>query len=110
MLRLTAISAKKILRDLKKMRKLGIYPIDVVVRNYKAGGLLINFSIAITKPHCLFVIKPGWWMEMQKMYDLHSFESMMEDEGVVMWERAVPNSKYCKKLRSYDSEKGQRCM
>lgn len=100
----TTQSVKKMLKDLKRMRKLGIYPMDVQARNYK-GGLLVDFSVAMTEPHYLFVIKPRWRIEGYKLRDLHDFDSMVEDEGVVTWERAVPNLEYCKKLRSYDSKK-----
>lgn len=52
----TSQSVKKILRDLKRMRKLGVYPRDVQARNCK-GGLLVDFSVAMTEPHYLFVIQ-----------------------------------------------------
>lgn len=100
---LTTKSVKKILRDLKRMRKLGVYPMDVRARNYK-GGLLVDFSVAITEPHYLFVIKPRWRIEEYKLDDLEAFDRMVRDEGVVTWERAVPEPEYCQKLRSHDSK------
>ena len=48
--RLTHQVAKMIFRGLRKMRKMGIYPMDVRTRDYKAG-LLVDLSIAITTPH-----------------------------------------------------------
>ena len=53
---LTGKVADKMLRDLKKMRSKGIYPLDVYERNYKAG-LLVDMSIARTLPHYLFDIR-----------------------------------------------------
>lgn len=100
----TTQSVKKMLRDLKRMRKLCIYPMDVRARNYK-GGLLVDFSVAMTEPHYLFVIKPRWRIQGYKLRDLHDFDNMVRDEGIVTWERAVPNPEYCEKLRSHDSKK-----
>ncbi len=53
---LTAKAADKMLRDLKKMRSIGVYPRDILARNYKAG-LLVDMSIARTTPHFLFDIR-----------------------------------------------------
>ena len=47
----------KMLRDLKKIRALGVYPMDVRRRNYR-GGLLLDMSVAMTKPHYLFDVFP----------------------------------------------------
>ena len=99
----TTKSVKKMLRDLKRIRKLGVYPMDVCARNYK-GGMLVDFSVAMTEPHYLFVIKPRWRIEGYKLTDLHDFDRMVEDEGIVTWERAVTNLEYCEKLRSYDGK------
>lgn len=90
--------AKKMLKDLKRIRKLGIYTMDIVARNYM-GGLLVDFGIAMTEPHYLFHIKPPHQVRSYKRDDLLSFDDMMEDEGVVTWERALPNPEYCAKLR-----------
>ncbi|KAI0401149.1 kinetochore Sim4 complex subunit Fta2 [Xylaria palmicola] len=49
---------RRMLADLKKIRKLGIYQRDVYARNYKAG-LLVDFSAAWTAPHwCLEAMGP----------------------------------------------------
>ncbi len=95
---------KKMLKDLKRIRKLGIYTMDVRARNYK-GGLLVDFSIAMTEPHYLFHIKPPHQVVSYKLDDLLSFDDMMEDEGVVTWERALPNPKYCAKLRPREEKR-----
>ena len=44
--------AEELLRDLKKMRKTGIYPMDVRARNNRAG-LLVNMSLTMITPHSL---------------------------------------------------------
>ncbi|KAK4695883.1 hypothetical protein P7C71_g1944, partial [Lecanoromycetidae sp. Uapishka_2] len=92
--------AKKTLKDLKRMRRLGVYPLDITGRNYM-DGLLVDMSIAMTKPHYLFEIKPKWEVKLLQRQDLLSWQSMMEEENVITWERAVRNPKYCKKLRSH---------
>lgn len=89
---------KKILRDLHRIRKLGVYPMDVRARNYK-GGLLLDFSVAMTEPHYLFEIKPEHQVTLMKRDDLYNFQEMVEEKGVVTWERAFRNGEYCKKLR-----------
>ncbi|KAI0542078.1 hypothetical protein GGR58DRAFT_453893 [Xylaria digitata] len=45
---------RRMLGDLKKLRKIGIYQRDVFVRNYM-DGLLVDFSLAWTEPHWSFV-------------------------------------------------------
>ena len=96
---LTRTLVVKMLRDLRKMRSVGIYPMDIRKRNYK-GGLLVDMSIAMVKPHYLFDIKPRWRVEMMQKQDLHMFQSMMDEAGGSTWPRAVPNRDYCAKLRS----------
>ena len=96
----TEQTVKKILNDLKRMRRVGVYPMDVQARNY-IGGLLVDFSVAMTVPHYLFEIKPRWLVEKYKREDLQSWQALVEEEGIVTEERAVPNFEYCKKLRSY---------
>lgn len=93
----------KMRRDLKKIRSVGVYPMDIHARNYKQG-LLLDFSLAMTEPHYLFAIMPRWRVEEFKLDDLLAFDSMIKDEGVVTWERALPNSEYCKKLRPRKSK------
>ncbi|KAL9128407.1 MAG: hypothetical protein Q9217_002898 [Psora testacea] len=94
---------RKMLKDLKRIRGVGVYPMDIVARNYR-GGLLLDFSAALTEPHYLFVIKPRWRVRVYKRDDLISWQSLVKDEGVDTWERAVPNVEYCKKLRSRNSK------
>ena len=96
---LTHKVAKKILKDLRKMHKMGIYPMDVRARNYKAG-LLVDMSIAMTTPHFLFKIRSRWQIEMLQGQDLAMFDSMIGDEEVIPSVRALPNEEYCTKLRS----------
>ena len=47
---------KRTLRHLLRIRKVGIYVMDVQARNY-VSDLLVDFSIAMIEPHYLFIIK-----------------------------------------------------
>ena len=85
-------------RDLLKMHRLGIYPQDVRERNY-GGGLLLDFSIAITKPHWVFEMKRPWWIGSMKNDDMNMLQRIMLESGVKTWARAVRNREYCMKLR-----------
>ena len=99
---LTRKSAAKMLRDLRMMRRVGVYPMDIRQRNYK-GGLLVDMSIAMVKPHYLFDIRPEWQVKsMLQMEDLKNFQLMINDAGINSSLRAIPNQKYRQKLRSYD--------
>ena len=97
---MTRVIAKRILADLKRMRKLRIYPMDVRTRNYRAGKL-IDFSVAITEPHFLFEINAEWRIEDYKQSDLNMFDEMMEKEGI-KWVRATRDDEYASKLRPRD--------
>ena len=91
---------KKALSDLKNIRKLGIYPIDITARNY-VGGLLVDFSIALTSPHYLFDVRPKFDVEEDlQQQDLIFFDKMVEERGNFTWARARRNLDYCEKLRS----------
>lgn len=88
----------KMRKDLLKMHKMGLYPQDVRERNY-GGGLLLDFSIAITKPHWVFETKRPWWIRAMKNDDKIMLQEIMLDSGVETWERVVRNREYCMKLR-----------
>ena len=85
-------------KDLLKMHKLGVYPRDVRERNY-GGGLLLDFSIAITKPHWFFETETSWSISMMKNRDMNMLQVIMLESGVKVWQRAVRNREYCMKLR-----------
>jgi len=100
---LTAKTAKKMLRDLRRMRRFEVYNMDIQARNYK-GGRLVDFSVAMTTPHYLFVIKPAWRKEDYKYDDLRSFDHMLDEAGVVTLDRATPNPEFVSKLRPRDNK------
>lgn len=58
---------RRMWKDLRKIRKLGVRPQDVRLRNYGAG-LLLDFSIAITKPH--------WFFRLKEPREIRSMENM----------------------------------
>ena len=74
----------KVLNYLQKMRRFGVYSIDVQARNYK-GGLLVDMGEAMTTPHFLFYIKPAWQVRFWRQNDLVGFEKMARDAGRGQW-------------------------
>lgn len=96
--RITHRVAKKMLSDLQSIRVLGIFPLDITAENYKAG-LLIDMSIAVTKPNFIFDIRPKWQVQQMRTADLRAFDSMMEELGVKTWVRALPKKETVDKLR-----------
>lgn len=97
---LTDNIADKILRDTKRMRRCGIYPGDVRIRNYK-NGLLVDLSAARTEPFHLFDIRFAKQVAKMKNRDLYMWEDMVEENQVETSLRAVRNEKYCAKLRPH---------
>ena len=99
---LTQRLVNKMLRDLKKMRALGVYPMDVLERNYK-GGLLLDMSVAMTKPHYLFDLHPKWRINNLMRQDLVNIEGWAKEEGFTCM--ALRNREYCAKLRPPSGKK-----
>lgn len=95
---LTAKVADKILRDMKKMRRCGIYSGDVRPRNYM-GGLLVDMSVAITEPYYLFKIRSPFQVAMTKCVEMYMWQAMVEENHLNTRQRAVRDDEYCKKLR-----------
>ena len=85
-------------KDLLKMRRLGVHPQDVYLRNY-GGGLLLDFSIAITTPHFVFEVDEPWSIRAMENDELQLLQVLMLESGVKTWQRAVRNREYCMKLR-----------
>lgn len=108
---LTEKVLNKMLRDLLRMRRLGVYPRDVVARNYK-NGLLVDFSCAMTKPHYLFDIRSKFQVEFLQGEDLRGLQQMIYRSKATTARRAVPSREYCSKLRSYTKmmERANRMM
>ncbi|KAL8830877.1 MAG: hypothetical protein Q9170_005535 [Blastenia crenularia] len=92
--------ARKILKDLKEMRREGVYAMDVKPNNYK-GGLLVDFSIALTEPHFLFDIKPPFQVRAFQNEDLIAFDAMVQDKKIRTPLRAFQDMDTMRKLRSY---------
>ena len=95
---LTAKVADKMLADLKRMRRSGIYPGDIVLRNYMAG-LLVDFSTARTEPFFLFNLRPGRQTQIMKNADLYMWEEMRKENDLDTRTRAVRDEEYCAKFR-----------
>ena len=95
---LTAKMADKMLTDLKRIRRIGVYPGDIRSRNYMAG-LLIDFSTARTEPFYLFNLRPGRHTLMLKSTDLYMWEEIRKENKLNTRLRAVRDKEYCANLR-----------
>ena len=94
---LTGRVADNILRDMKRMRRCGIYSNDVFPRNYK-GGLLVDMSLAMTEPFFLFKVRRER-KKMLKDKELYMWENMVKENQLDTRTRPFRNEEYCKKLR-----------
>ena len=90
--------ARKCLKDLRKIRSLEVYPMDIKADNY-VGGLLVDLSQSYTLPHFIFKIKPPHWIRTEKGQDLEMFDNMVEGLGIRANFRATFNYEYRYKLR-----------
>ena len=89
----------RMLKHLKHLQRLGVYPMDVRSRNYRAG-LLVDFSAAITEPHYLFKTRSAPQISKYKREDLLLFDRMIKDSGIEFSKfRATANQEYKEKLR-----------
>ena len=91
----------KMVKDLKKIRALGVYPMDVCQRNYRAG-LLVDMSLAITDPHYLFGLRPKRHLDDMKREDLANILQIAKDGGFTC---RVRDDEYCAKLRPRGGKK-----
>ncbi|KAI0440295.1 kinetochore Sim4 complex subunit FTA2-domain-containing protein [Xylaria telfairii] len=97
----SVLNPRRMLGDLKQLRKIGIYTRDIYARNYKAG-LLVDFSVAWTEPYWCLVAMGPHARELAKKAELSLFDEMIEREKIKTVVRATRKIRYCQKLRSYD--------
>jgi len=101
----SVVNPAKMLRDLKKLRSLGVFQRDVVARNYK-DGLLVDFSVAWTKPFWRMELMGEVSLILEIDQELFHFDEMIEGSGVKTVVRAMPNWAYRDRLRSNVSSHG----
>ncbi|KAI1182323.1 kinetochore Sim4 complex subunit FTA2-domain-containing protein [Nemania serpens] len=99
----SVLNPRRMLGDLKKLRKLEIFVRDVHARNYKAG-FLVDFSVAWTAPHWGFVAMGPRHTNFEKIAELGQFDEMIKSKGIKTVVRARRNWGYCRKLRSWDNQ------
>lgn len=97
---LTHMRVKKMRHDLVQMRDHGVYPMDIKLSNYK-GGLLVDLSSAMTRPHFFFGTCPRWQYERLMDEDLVAFDRMIKEAKVKTWVKAYTKD-YTRKLRPRD--------
>ncbi|KAL8770400.1 MAG: hypothetical protein Q9209_003826 [Squamulea sp. 1 TL-2023] len=88
---------KQMLQHLMKMRERGIYPMDIKRSNYK-GGLLVDLSAAMTRPHFFLDMCAESRYERLMNEDLCAFDDMIDEAKVKTWVRAYTED-YKKRLR-----------
>jgi hypothetical protein len=93
------VNPMKMLRDLRKLRAIGVYARDIYARNYK-NGLLVDFSIVWTEPYWLRKLIQGEQLVFRRNSELFLFDEMIKAEGIKTTARATRNMRYCRKLRS----------
>lgn len=97
----TQRQVRRMVTDLRRLAKIGVYPHDIEKRNY-LGGRLIDFSSASTKPY--FKISYGLYhageVWSEENVHFYSFDRMIKECGIETDIRAAPNREYCEKLRA----------
>lgn len=94
----SVVNPAKMLRDLKKLRSLGVFQRDVCDRNYK-DGLLVDFSVAWTEPFWRMKLMGEIPLRIMLEDELFQFDEMIQTSGIKTTVRAMPNLSYRKKLR-----------
>ncbi len=97
----------KMQRDLVRMRKFGVFPRDIRLRNYR-GGLLVDMGIAITVPHYIFEVGSVRNTVYLLREDMLRFQAIRDESGIQSWDRTIRNIEYCKKLRGCPDGKPRR--
>ncbi|KAL9083906.1 MAG: hypothetical protein Q9165_008313 [Trypethelium subeluteriae] len=93
----------RMLKDLKTLRSLNVFQRDVYARNYK-DGLLVDFSLAWTKPHWHWNLLNTKTKERQlrikQNRELSQFDKMIAQSGIRTNVRATRNEDFTRRLRS----------
>ncbi|KAI1348658.1 kinetochore Sim4 complex subunit FTA2-domain-containing protein [Xylaria sp. FL0043] len=88
----------KMLKGIKWINKHNVLVGDVRLDNYK-GGVLVDFGMAWTKPHCRWAALPDFQKKDVHRLDEIQFQEMLDDMGLEDNIRSTPNSDYKEKLR-----------
>ncbi|KAK8016785.1 hypothetical protein PG993_014974 [Apiospora rasikravindrae] len=106
-----AKDARLLVRGLKQIQKSGILVRDINAGNV-LNGRLIEFSQAWTVPHPVLVkekmdeeILPfyeGAFLDASQVDDLIDWWNREHDPGLRIWDRCLPHSAYCDKIRYHN--------
>ncbi|KAI1274739.1 kinetochore Sim4 complex subunit FTA2-domain-containing protein [Xylaria sp. FL0933] len=88
----------KMLKGIKWINKHNVLVGDVRLDNYK-GGVLVDFGMAWTKPHCRWAALPDFQKKDVHRLDEIQFQEMLDDMGLEDNIRSTPNYDYKEKLR-----------
>ncbi|KAI0799209.1 kinetochore Sim4 complex subunit FTA2-domain-containing protein [Xylaria sp. FL0064] len=89
---------RKILKGIRWINKHNVLVANIRLENYK-GGVLVDFGMAWTIPHCGWVALPDWQKKGVHAMDEVHFQEMVDDMGLENNIRSTPNYDYKKKLR-----------
>ncbi|KAF2174807.1 hypothetical protein K469DRAFT_713512 [Zopfia rhizophila CBS 207.26] len=81
-------SIRRMVKDLKTLHSIGVYPRDICARNYR-GGLLVDFGMALTEPSCVLNVLPEWIARKERKRDLGAFDEMIQELGIKTLVRAA---------------------
>lgn len=88
------------LRHLRRLAELGVWPLDILARNYRAG-LLLDFSAALTEPHYFLETRQPSQVDSEKREGFLAFDAMVEEAGIQFSKsRAMPSYEFTRKLRN----------
>lgn len=96
---------KRMVADLKALLGIEVYQRDIFARNY-VGGLLVDFSSALTAPHCILRVLSDQLREVEMTEDLSLFDQMIEEEGIKTKVLAAPYAKTDRELRPRNKTMG----
>ncbi|KAF2181313.1 hypothetical protein K469DRAFT_713737 [Zopfia rhizophila CBS 207.26] len=80
-------SIQRMVKDLKTLQSIGVYPRDICARNYR-GGLLVDFGMALTEPSCVLNVLPEWMARKERKRDRGAFDEMIQELGIKTLVRA----------------------
>ncbi|KAF2234844.1 hypothetical protein EV356DRAFT_576299 [Viridothelium virens] len=75
------LNPRRMLAELRQLKKIGVHPMDVCMRNYK-GGYLVDFSIAWTMPYFMTRFLSQRQLDSRLRRDLIDFDDLVKESGV----------------------------
>ena len=90
---MTSNLLKLMREELLRLRSIGVYPMDIYLRNYK-GGYLVDFSSAWTMLYFLTRVLPQSQLDLLLSDDIDNFNILSKKTGIQPVIRASPKQEY----------------